>query len=287
MGVGGEEVTALAAKDHVRDLVRASGSSFTTAMRMLPRVKREAMYAIYAFCREVDDIADEPGETDDKRFRLGQWRGEIERLYGGRPRLAVSLALSCPVEQFGLGKEDFRAIIDGMEMDAVDGLRIADMDELSLYCDRVACAVGRLSCRVFGVADELGRPLAFALGQALQLTNILRDLHEDARRDRLYLPADLLQAHGINQDAPDAVVADPAVAAVCELLADIARRRFAEARSALAACDRRQVRPAVMMMAAYRRILARLMRRGWRNVAVPVALSPLEKLWIVLRHGIV
>ena len=275
------------ARRYVRDLVRRSGSSFSAAMGVLPRHKRRAMHAIYAFCREVDDIADEPGDAAEKRFRLGLWRGEIERLYGGRPRHLVARALSGPVVRFGLGKEDFRALIDGMEMDAVEALRITDMDELDLYCDRVAGAVGRLSCRVFGVADDLAAPVAFSLGQALQLTNILRDLDEDADRDRLYLPADVLRAHGIPEAAPEAVLAHPAVADVCELLALIAGRRFAEARAALAACERGQVRPAVMMMEAYRRILRRLVRRGWRHRGAPVSLSALEKLWIVLRNGIV
>ncbi len=134
----------------VEDIVRRAGTSFYWAMRRLPENKRRAMYGIYAFCREVDDIADGDGTPEDKLAQLGQWRDEIERLYGDRPRTPVTLALSRPVGEFGLKKENFRAVIDGMEMDAAPEVRMTDMDELTLYCDRVACAVGRLSVQVFG-----------------------------------------------------------------------------------------------------------------------------------------
>jgi squalene synthase HpnD len=271
---------------HVHEIVRRSGSSFAGAMRVLGPEKRDAMFAVYAFCREVDDIADEPAPVDEKLLRLGQWRGEIERLFAGRPRVPTAVVLAGPVERFGLRKEDFRAVIDGMEMDAVESLRIKDIGELELYCDRVASAVGRLSCRVFEVDEENGEMLARTLGQALQLTNILRDLGEDAERDRLYLPADLLHAHGIDALTPLATIADPAVGGVCEIIADIARRRYEEAAETMANCPRDRVKPAMMMMQAYRRILDRLIRRGWEDWRVPVGLSRLEKLWIVLRYGL-
>jgi len=268
-------------------VVRRSGTSFFWAMRTLPGAKRTAMYAIYAFCREVDDIADDPGETADKLARLDRWRAEIEHIYAGRPGCSVSHALAGVVARFGLRKQDLLSVIDGMEMDAARCVRIADMNELNLYCDRVACAVGRLSIRVFGVDPEKGDRVAHALGQALQLTNILRDLQEDAGRDRLYLPGDLLRAHGITASDPAAVLAHPAVADVCAEVAETTRRRFDEAVSALAACDRRKVRPAIVMMEVYRRMFGLLVRRGWRRLGEPVALSKAEKLWIALRHGMV
>jgi len=271
---------------HAESVVRRSGTSFYWAMRRLPAEKRNAMYAIYAFCREVDDIADDPGETEEKHHRLGLWRGEIERLYGDTPRLPVAQALMEPVNRFGLKKEDFRAVIDGMEMDAGDSVRIADMDELHLYCDRVACAVGRLSNRVFGVDEEKGDKVAFALGQALQLTNILRDVHEDAQRDRLYLPQDLLRAHGIDPADVKEVLAHPKLPDVCAVVADIALRRFGEADEVLAQCDRGQMRPAIMMMEVYRQILRRLLFRGWRRLHRPVTLSKLQKVWIAMRYGV-
>ena len=281
------EMSEADAVAHVETVVRRSGSSFFWAMRMLPEEKRNAMFAVYAFCREVDDIADEPGEEAEKRFRLAQWRGEIERLYGGQPRFPVAVALAPAVARFGLVKSDFRAVIDGMEMDAADTLRMDHMEMLNLYCDRVACAVGRLSNRVFGIDGETADRLAFSLGQALQLTNILRDLCEDAERDRLYLPMDLLRAHGIDVSEPSAVLVHPAVGGVCELLAGVARKRFDEAEAVLAGCDRRLVRPAVMMKEVYSRILSSLMRSGWMPIGGRVRLSSLSKLWIVIRHGVI
>jgi len=271
---------------YVENVVRRSGSSFYWAMRRLAVDKRRAMYAIYAFCREVDDIADEAGTVEEKIAGLGHWRGEIERLYGERPRNPVTRALLDPVEEFGLRKEDFRAVIDGMEMDAQPSIRIADMAELTLYCDRVACAVGRLSVRVFGLDDDTGRALAHAQGQALQLTNILRDIDEDAGRDRLYVPRDLLVAHGILSDDLDSILSHPAFEKVCETLADVAARHFARADELAAGCDAEKIRPAILMMEIYRRIYLRLKRRGWRDLTRPVGLGKLHKLWVAFRYGV-
>jgi phytoene synthase len=272
--------------EYVRAVVRRSGTSFYWGMRVLEPARRDAMFAVYAFCREVDDIADEAGDPADKLARLGQWRGEVERLYGGAPRHPVALALAGPVERYGLAKADFRAVIDGMEMDAADRVRIRDMDELNLYVDRVACAVGRLSNRVFGIEPEIGDKLAFALGQALQLTNILRDVVEDAERDRLYLPRDVLAAHGIGEtDDLNAVLSHPQLHLVCELLAEIAGRRFREGMELIRQCDRKAVRPARMMMEVYRRTHRALLRRGWHDIGTPIRLSKLEKLWVAFRYG--
>lgn len=271
---------------HVERVVRSSGSSFFSAMRMLPRKKRTDMYAIYAFCREVDDIADDPGEEKEKRGRLGEWRNEIELLFAGHPTGPVSRALARPVADHALRKEDFIALIDGMDMDAGDTLRMVDMDHLYLYCDRVACAVGRLSYRVFGADAESGDDVARFLGQALQLTNILRDLDEDVSRDRLYLPADLLAAHGIAETDLQAVLSHPNLEIVCKQLASIADQRYGEASAALARCDRRVMRPAIIMMKVYRRIFDKLRARGWGSDRRPVKVSKIEKLWIALRHGV-
>jgi len=273
---------------HAEAIVRRSGTSFYWAIRFLPQKKRDAMYGVYAFCREVDDIVDEPGEHGEKCLQLGLWRGEIERLYGGNPRYPVARALVEPIERFGLDKLDFRAMIDGMEMDAGARMRIADMDELYIYCDRVACTVGRLSTRIFGLPDDVCLRLAAAQGLALQLTNILRDVHEDAARDRLYLPLDLLSAHGIMEtENLDAVLADAALPRVCKTLGDIAERKFVEARALTKQCDQHSVRPAVMMLEVYHRILVKLMLGGWRDVSVRVGLSRPTKLWIALRYGLI
>ncbi|MHA1598261.1 MAG: presqualene diphosphate synthase HpnD [Alphaproteobacteria bacterium] len=279
-------VSGVAAAAHAEAMVKGAGTSFYWAMRLLPLNKRRAMFAIYAFCREVDDIADEEGEVADKRRRLDDWRAEIEALYAGHPSTPISTALSEPVRAFGLKKPDLIDVINGMEMDAGKSVRIADMAELELYCDRVACAVGRLSNRVFGIDEAQGEIVAQALGQALQLTNILRDVAEDAGRDRLYLPRDLLARHGISPDDAAAVVGHPELPKACAELADLCRRRYAQADTALAPCERSQMRPAIIMMEIYRRIFQRLLKRGWRRINDPVGLSKVEKLWVAFRYGL-
>jgi phytoene synthase len=280
------ETEGVDAREHVHAVVAAANSSFFLPMRLLPKERREAMFAVYAFCREVDDIADEPAPLAEKKARLAAWRQEIEALYAGRPSYPTARALADPVARFGLRKEDFLALIDGMEMDAGDTIRAPDLAELELYCDRVASAVGRLSVRAFGATDAAADEVAQELGQALQLTNILRDLAEDAERGRLYLPRELLEAHGIAAREPAAVLADPAVAGVCHDLAVVARARFDKAAAALGRCARRPMRPAIAMMEVYRRILDRLERRGWTRLDQRVGLSKGEKLMLVLRHGL-
>jgi squalene synthase HpnD len=270
----------------IASIVQLSGSSFFYAMRRLPREKRHVMYAIYAFCRQVDDIADEPGEIDDKIVELTIWRDEIERLYAGKPSHLITKALLGPVETYGLLKDDFIAIINGMEIDAEVAVRIATLEELELYCDRVASAVGRLSVRVFGVQEDLGIKLAFAQGQALQLTNILRDVHEDLGRNRIYLPQNILMSHGIKTDDLDTILAHPALVDVCEFLSRITKQRYREAHVLIKQCDRDSIRPAIMMMGVYSQIFQKLTKRGWTKLSKPVGLTKLEKIWIAIRYGL-
>lgn len=271
----------------VENAVNSSGSSFLSAMRFLPPDKRRAMYALYSFCREVDDIADEAGTPAEKRRRLAEWRAEVERMFGGSPGTPISRVLADAVARFDLRKADLLALIDGMEMDAAESVRIADQAELALYCDRVACSVGRLSNRIFGVPPEANDILAKALGDALQLTNILRDLHEDAGRNRLYVPLDLLRDHGIAGDEDAArVLAHTRFPEVCAAMAASARLRYAEAGAIMAVCERRAVRPAIVMMEIYRAILHRLEARGWHRLDRAVTVPRPLKLWIALRHGV-
>ena len=273
-----------AAMAHVREVVARSGTSFLLGMRVLPKPRREAMYAIYAFCRAVDDIADEPGERQAKLAGLDEWRREIERLYGGRPGHPIARALAGPLREYALPKAEFLALIDGMEMDVRDTVQAPSLDDFGLYCRRVAGAVGMLSVHVFGETGAAGRELAVVLGEALQTTNILRDLAEDAGRGRLYLPGELLDKHGVTTRDPAAVLTAPGLSPACAELAGRARGLFDRARSLLADCDRGRVRPAILMLEAYDRILTRLEARGWDRPEVPVRLSRLEKLWIALRH---
>ncbi|HZT86433.1 MAG TPA: presqualene diphosphate synthase HpnD [Stellaceae bacterium] len=276
-----------ALRETIRRRVEAAGTSFYWAMRLLPEERRNGMYAVYAFCREVDDIADDDRPPAQKREALAAWRDEIAALYAGRPRHVVARALREPVERYNLRRGDFLALIDGMEMDAAEDIRAPDLATLDLYCARVAGAVGHLSVHVFGDPREEAHAVADSLGRALQLTNILRDLDEDAQRGRLYLPRELLDRHGIETAEPPAVLRHPALPAVCRDLAGIAERHFAEAQRAMAQCSRRAMRPAALMGAFYRETLEALLRAEWRDPKARVSLSKPRKLWLVLRHGLV
>src|SRR6478736_6643107 len=203
----------------------ASGSSFYAAMRILPREQREAMFQIYSFCRQVDDIADSDGPRPERLAALQQWRDDIDALYRGNPPPRLKDYVTS-VKTFGLKREDFLAIVDGMEMDVPQDIRAPDMATLDLYCDRVASAVGRLSVRVFGLPEDDGILLAHHLGRALQLTNILRDIDEDAGIGRLYLPRELLFHAGITSQDPSTVILNPALPKVCAPLVKRARVHF-------------------------------------------------------------
>jgi len=197
----------------------------------------------------------------------------------------VTRVLAHAVGAFRLREADFFAVIDGMQMDAGAPIVAPDLATLELYCDRVAGAVGRLSVRAFGDASEDADEVARALGRALQLTNILRDIFEDAALGRLYLPAEWLAEAGVPADAA-AALTNPGLPLVCERLAAQARAYFAEAAEAMRRCDRRAMRPARLMGATYAAILRRLERRGWQALAQPVKLSKPRKLWIALRYGL-
>jgi phytoene synthase len=269
----------------VEAIVRTAGTSFYRGMRVLPPERRHAMYAIYAFCRIVDDIADEPGELAEKLPRLAAWRNRIAGLYRGEADGPVTRVLVAGVRRFDLRQQDFIAVIDGMQMDAETVIVAPDLTTLDLYCDRVAAAVGRLSVRVFGDASPMADRVAHALGRALQLTNILRDLREDAERGRLYLPREYLDAAGVPFD-PQAALASPRLGEVCGRLAALAHGYFAEARAAMAGCDRRAMKPARLMGATYAAILSRLEQRGWSRLDERVGLRGWQKLWLALRYGL-
>jgi presqualene diphosphate synthase len=262
----------------------ASGSSFYAAMRVLPREQREAMFQVYSFCRQVDDIADSTGPREQRLAALQQWRDDIDGLYQGHPpaRLRDYVA---SVREFGLQREDFLAIVDGMEMDVPQDIRAPDLATLDLYCDRVASAVGRLSVRVFGMPSDDGILLAHHLGRALQLTNILRDIDEDAGIGRLYLPKEGLAQAGIRSTDPLVVAADPALPEVCAPLVERARDHFAKADEIMARNPRRAVRAPRIMSKYYGSILALLVARGFANPRTPVRLNKMAKFAILLRYG--
>jgi presqualene diphosphate synthase len=265
---------------------RAVGSSFYTAMKILPRPQREAMFEIYGFCRRVDDIADSNRPRAERLIELAAWRADVNALYAGQlpPRLA---GLAKPVRDFDLAREDFLALIDGMEMDAFDDIRGPSAAILDLYCDRVASAVGRLSVRVFGVERKAGIALAHHLGRALQLTNILRDLDEDAAVGRLYVSREALAHAGIQSNDPMTALRSPTLGQACAELAARARDHFAQADTIMAGLPRRSVRAPRIMGLVYRSILDRLTARGWSPPRQPIRLPRPLLLWIVLRHALV
>jgi presqualene diphosphate synthase len=265
---------------------RASGSSFYNAMRILPRAQRLAMFEIYSFCRQVDDIADSRGPRDERREQLERWRSDIDGLYAGKP-VPRTHGLLTPVREFGLRREDFHAIIDGMEMDVIEDIRAPDEATLDVYCNRVASAVGRLSVRVFGMEEQDGIALAHHLGRALQLTNILRDLDEDAALGRLYLPAQALRAADITTTEPTAVLASPMLGKVCASMVERARVHFSQADKIMARNPRRCVRAPRIMSDAYRLILDSLVARGWSPPRRPIRLPRMRLLWIIMRHAFI
>jgi squalene synthase HpnD len=264
----------------------ASGSSFYAAMRILPREQRDAMFQIYSFCRQVDDIADSTGPRPERLAAIQQWRDDIDALYQGHPPSRLQDYL-VTVRRFGLKREDFIAIIDGMEMDIPQDIRAPDLATLDLYCDRVASAVGRLSVRVFGLPENDGILLAHHLGRALQLTNILRDIDEDAAIGRLYLPREGLLHAGITGDDPVKVVAEKALPKVCAPLVERARNHFAQADQIMKRNSRRQVRAPRIMSKYYRTILELLVARGFALPRPAVRLNKIAKLAIILRYAFI
>ncbi len=267
----------------VEALVRRAGTSFYRGMKVLAADRRAAMYAIYAFCRIVDDVADEPGPLAEKIAGLAAWRGRIAGLYAGRAEDAVTRVLLPAIQRYALRQDDFMAVIDGMQMDAETVIVAPSLAELDLYCDRVAAAVGRLSVRAFGDASPAADDVAWHLGRALQLTNILRDVAEDAGRGRLYLPLEWLHDAGVPPDP--AALRHPGLAAVCARMAAEAHRHFAEAHAAMRRCAPRAMRPARLMGASYAALLHRLERRGWTRLEQPVRVPKWQKLLIALRYA--
>jgi squalene synthase HpnD len=271
--------------DAVEAIVRAAGTSFYRGMRVLPPDRRNAMYAIYAFCRQVDDIADDDDAFADKQPRLAAWRERVAGLYRGNADDPVTRVLVAAVQRFDLRRGDFLAVIDGMEMDAETTIVAPDLATLDLYCDRVAAAVGRLSVRAFGDASPAADRVAHSLGRALQLTNILRDVQEDADRGRLYLPREWLDEAGVPHDA-QAALCSPGLPVVCARVAVLAHEHFRAAQAAMRQCDAKAMKPARLMGATYAAVLSRLERRGWSQPEKRVSLPAWQKLWLALRYGV-
>jgi phytoene synthase len=245
------------------------------------------MFALYAFCRAVDDVADEPGpESPGERLaELERWRADVAEMFAGRPSQRLS-ELAQPVRDFNLKRKDFDAVIDGMAMDAAGDIRAPDWERLDLYCDRVACAVGRLSVRIFGLPDEPGQALAHHLGRALQLTNILRDIDEDATMGRLYLPREALESAGVKTHDPIEAAADPKLAAACAEVAARAEAHLRKAESIMDVAPRAAVRAPRIMAVAYGSILDQMIAEGFAPPRRRMSASRPRVLAAVLRYGV-
>ena len=265
---------------------RASGSSFYAAMRLMPKPEREAMFAIYSFCRAVDDIADDTASPRNARAQaLNGWRNDIEDLYAART-CGRAAFLSEFVRNYGLRKDDFLAVIDGMQMDVAEDICAPSLAVLDVYCDRVASAVGRLSIKVFGMDEEPGFTLAHHLGRALQLTNILRDLDEDAGIGRLYLPQEFLSEAGVTSGSAKEAIADARVDAACRKVAALAHEHYSKAMRVMRARPKGRIRTPRLMGAVYSDILRKMERAGWRPPRTRVHLSKMQLIGIVIADGL-
>ena len=257
----------------------ASGSSFYYSFLFLPRERRRAITALYAFCREVDDVVDESSDAQLAATKLAWWRQEVGLLYAGKPQHPVSKALQPAIAAYGISAEHLNEIIDGMQMDLTQ-TRYLDFAALERYCYHVAGVVGMLAAGIFGYGDRRTLDYAKRLGTAFQLTNIIRDVGEDARKNRIYLPIADLQRFGVG--AADLLQArhGDAFVALMRFQAARARRYYAEALAALPAADRRAQRPGLIMAAIYSALLDEIERDGFQVLRGRTALTPLRKLWI-------
>lgn len=256
-----------------------SGSSFYYSFLVLPGDKRAAITAFYAFCREVDDIVDETSDIEQARSRLDDWRRELDRLYAGVPTHPVGQALLPQVSRFGIARESLEDIIDGMAMD-LGPVRYPDFKQLRLYCHRVAGVVGEVAATLFGYQDHATLRYAARLGLAFQLTNILRDVGEDARRGRIYLPLDELAAHGVSEAELLAGSEGPGFQSLMRFQYQRASDTYTEALALLPEIDRHAQRPGLMMAAIYRDLLDSLRDQGFPVLRRRVSLSTPRKLWL-------
>ncbi len=262
---------------------KVSRSSFYLAMRLMPKNRRESMFAIYAFNRAVDDIADEGNFSADERLaQLDRWRATIDRIYAGAQTPA---ALAQAVRRYDLRQEDFVSVIDGCAMDATGASFAPDFRTLDHYCDCVASAVGRLSIKVFGMDEAPGFRLAHHLGRALQFTNILRDLSEDASLGRLYLPREILAEAGIRGGTPQQVLAHPMIDSACRKLAGLAQVHYREADAVMGSSVSGSLQAPRLMSAVYRRLLRKMEQAGWNAPQPRVQIGRGPLLLIALRHG--
>ncbi|MDP2805132.1 MAG: presqualene diphosphate synthase HpnD [Gallionellaceae bacterium] len=267
---------------YCEDKAKKSGSSFYNSFRFLSKEKRRAITALYAFCREVDDVVDECSDANVARTTLNWWRAEVAAVYGGKPQHPVSQALVPVVKQYNMSQEHLLEIIDGMEMD-LDQPRYADFKSLQLYCYRVASVVGLLTVEIFGYTDRQTLKYAHDLGIAFQLTNIIRDVGEDARRNRIYLPLDELRQFGVSEDD---IINSRETENFQKLMAfqiERAQRFYHQALEHLPAVDRKAQRTGIIMAEIYQATLNEVIATGCHVLKERVSLTSSYKLWLALK----
>ncbi len=273
--------------DYCQAKAVASGSSFYYSFRFLPAERRTAITAFYAFCREVDDVADECHDPNLARTKLAWWRDEIARLYAGQPGHPVTQALSEAITRFNLPRDAFEQIIDGMEMDLEQPVRYPDFKSLRLYCHRVAGVVGEVAASIFGISDRTTLKYANKLGLAFQLTNIIRDVGEDVRRGRIYLPEDEMAQFGVTTaelvHPQTHGAASDNFRRLMEFQTQRALQTYDEAMAILPAADRKAQRPGLIMAAIYRALLEEIRADGFQVLDRRTSLTPLRKLWLAWR----
>ncbi len=266
-------------EQYCQEKAAASGSSFYYSFLFLPPERRRAITALYAFCREVDDVVDECNDPQLAHAKLAWWRMEIAGLFAGNPQHPVTRALAPALAPFGITEERLGEVISGMEMDLTQA-RYPDFAALERYCYHVAGAVGLLAAGIFGYGDPRTLEYAKSLGTAFQLTNIIRDVGEDARKNRIYLPMEDLTAHGVTADDILHARHSDAFVALMRFQAERAKSFFERAFSALPQADRRAQRTGLIMAAIYRTLLEEIERDGFKVLDRRMSLTPLRKLWL-------
>lgn len=264
--------------------LRAEPSSFYWAMRLLPREQREAIFEIYSFCRAVDDIADGDLSPEDKIDLLSDWQHRIDDIMDGTEAVAFADGFSKTIQSYRIDRDDLLAIIDGMKSDSVENLTLTDMNELNVYMDRVASAVGKISNKIFGLKGDAANDLAVNLGRALQLTNILRDISDDAKTGRIYIPLSVLNKFSVHETEPMNVLTDKNLPQALEYMASMAHDYFSKANNDLLSLPREKTRSARIMKAVYQRILSKMIKRGWDYPLGNERIGKFEKIIIAVRE---
>ncbi len=271
--------------NNIKKIVKKSGTSFFWSMRFLPKAKREAMYTLYAFCRHIDDIVDGDSSITEKQELLQAWREEMDNIYDKKvPATDIGRKIYKNCMRFKLPKSEFLRLIDSISMDVPNPVQAPSLNDFYSYCRGVAGVPGSLSLRIFGCNDEkMIEELSSSLGNALQITNILRDVKEDALADRLYIPREFLEKADINITDPKSVITDKNLVFAREELAKIANKDFQKAYELIKLLDKKTARPVKMIANIYKKYFDIMQKRGWEVISPKPTISKFEKLTLALK----